>query len=153
MLNFLSEDRVFLNLEASSKKQILLALAAELSKLTNLEERDIFDALADREKIGSTGVGDGVAIPHCKFNTCDDLYGIVVRLDEGIDFDAVDDEPVDIFVCLLAPEQNHAEHLKTLAKISRILRDEKNLTAVRAAEDAKQMIRVFQDATGQSNAA
>jgi len=114
---------VIANLKAGSKKQALQELAARAAELTGLSEREIFDTIIEREHLGTTGVGQGIAIPHGKLASLERLYGLFARLDKAIDFEAIDDQPVDLIFLLLAPESAGADHLKALAKVSRLLRD------------------------------
>lgn len=116
-------EGVLPHLKVTSKKQTLQELATVAAEITGLHERAIFDVLLERERLGTTGVGSGIAIPHGKIGELDRLYGLFARLDEPVDFDAVDDEPVDLIFLLLAPESAGADHLKALARISRLLRD------------------------------
>ena len=121
--SILSTRAVIPNLRASSKKQALQELARNASELTGLEQREVFDVLLERERLGTTGVGAGIAIPHGKLANLQQLYGLFARADRGIDFDSVDDQPVDLIFLLLAPESAGADHLKALARVSRLLRD------------------------------
>ncbi len=121
--DLLSAEGVIPSLKVSGKKQALQELAAKAAQLTDLPERAIFDILLERERLGTTGIGGGIAIPHGKLPTLDRLYGIFARLDSPVDFDAIDDQPVDLFFLLLAPESAGADHLKALARVSRLLRD------------------------------
>lgn len=111
------------NLKAPSKKQALQDLAKCAAEITGLHERAIFDVLIERERLGSTGVGNGIAIPHGKLSALPKLYGLFARMDGPIDFDAIDGQPVDLIFLLLAPESAGADHLKALARVSRLLRD------------------------------
>jgi PTS system nitrogen regulatory IIA component len=98
-------------------------LAAKAADLTGRSEREVFDVLMQREKLGSTGVGSGIAIPHGKLAKLDRLFGLFARLDRAIDFEALDGQPVDLVFVLLAPEAAGADHLKALARVARLLRD------------------------------
>jgi len=124
LTDLLSPDSVICNLRAASKKLVLQDLARRAAVVTGLSERAIFDTLLEREKLGSTAVGHGIAIPHGKLAELDRLYGLVAKLEHPIDFDSADDQPVDLVFLLLAPEAAGADHLKALAKVSRLLRDE-----------------------------
>ncbi len=117
----------------SSKKQALQELASHAAEITGLHERTIFDVLLARERLGSTGVGNGIAIPHGKLADLDKPYGLFARLAEPIDFDAVDDQPVDLVFLLLAPESAGADHLKALARVSRLLRDKATCEKLRTS--------------------
>jgi nitrogen PTS system EIIA component len=119
----LRPDSVIAHLRATSKKQALQDLAKRAAEITGLHERAIFDVLLERERLGSTGVGNGIAIPHGKIGGLDRLYGLFARADQPIDFDAIDEQPVDLIFLLLAPEGAGADHLKALARVSRLLRD------------------------------
>ncbi len=116
-------EGVIANLKATSKKQALQELARRAAKAVGLHERTVFDTLLERERLGSTGVGAGVAIPHGKLSGIESIFGLFARLANPIDFDAVDDEPVDLIFLLLAPASAGADHLKALARVSRLLRD------------------------------
>ena len=100
----LSLQAVLANLKAGSKKQLLQELAAVAAKETGVHERTIFDVLLERERLGSTGVGKGIAIPHGKLGDIDRLYGVFARLPSAVDFEAIDEQPVDLIFLLLAPE-------------------------------------------------
>ena len=123
-------------LKAKNKKQVLQLLAAKAATSSGRSEREIFDTLLQRERLGSTGVGRGVAIPHGKLSKLDRLYGLFARLERPVEFDALDGEPVDLVFLLLAPEGAGADHLKALARVARLLRDEKTAEKMRSARDA-----------------
>ncbi|CAK0750345.1 phosphotransferase system enzyme IIA(Ntr) [uncultured Gammaproteobacteria bacterium] len=123
MNELISPRGVLANLKAGSKKQALQELARRASELTGQNERAIFDVLLEREKLGTTGVGQGIAIPHGKLPSLDRVHGLFARLERPIDFDAIDEQPVDLLFLLLAPERAGAEHLKALSRVSRLLRD------------------------------
>jgi PTS system nitrogen regulatory IIA component len=135
----LTPDRVIDAMRAPSKKQVLQELAHRAADLTGLHERSIFDVLLERERLGTTGVGKGIAIPHGKLGGLDHLYGLFVRLEQPIDFDAIDDQPVDLIFLLLAPESAGADHLKALARVSRLLRDRSICDKLRMAGDCDSM--------------
>jgi nitrogen PTS system EIIA component len=121
--DLVSPQGVIPALRVNSKKQALQELAARASELTGVSEREIFDTLLQRERLGSTGVGNGIAIPHGKLGSFRQLFGLFARLERPIDFEALDGEPVDLVFVLLAPESAGADHLKALARIARLLRD------------------------------
>ena len=133
--DLLGPESVIPALKVNSKKQAIQELSSRAAERIGLPERDIFDTLLQRERLGSTGVGHGVAIPHGKLVALDRLVGIFARLDRPIDFDALDDEPVDIIFLLLAPEGAGADHLKALARIARQLRDGDIAGKLRATTD------------------
>jgi len=119
----ISPSSVIANLRVTSKKQALQELAKKAAEVTGQPERAIFEVLIERERLGTTGVGNGIAIPHGKLPGLDRLYGLFARLETPIEFDAIDEQPVDLICLLLAPETAGADHLKALARISRLLRD------------------------------
>ena len=121
--------------KASSKKQVIQSLSQNLSRQMDLDERQVFLALMDRERLGSTGVGKGVAIPHARVPGISGIVGLFAHLATPIDFDSVDDRQVDLVFMLLAPEQAGADHLKALARVSRLLRDEKMCEKLRATHE------------------
>jgi nitrogen PTS system EIIA component len=122
-------------LKVNGKKQALQELAARAAELSGQNERAIFEILLQREKLGSTGVGNGIAIPHGKLPKIERIFGLFARLDRPIDFEALDGQPVDLIFVLLAPEQAGADHLKALARISRVLRDPMTLEKLRSSRD------------------
>jgi PTS system nitrogen regulatory IIA component len=123
-------------LKVNSKKQALQELAARAAELTGQNDRVIFDILMQREKLGSTGVGNGIAIPHGKLANLGKLFGLFSRLDRAIDFEALDGQPVDLVFLLLAPEGAGADHLKALARVARLLRDPEIMRKLRESGDA-----------------
>jgi PTS system nitrogen regulatory IIA component len=136
IVNLLSPEGVIPKLHATSKKQALQELAKHAASLTDLHERTIFDVLLERERLGTTGVGNGIAIPHGKLPGIDRLYGLFARLETPIDFDAIDEQPVDLIFMLLAPENAGADHLKALARVSRLLRDKASCEKLRGSDRA-----------------
>jgi PTS system nitrogen regulatory IIA component len=137
-------------LKVNSKKQALAEIAARAAALSGQNERTVLDILVQREKLGSTGVGNGVAIPHGKLPKLDKLFGLFARLDRPIDFEALDGEPVDLIFMLLAPEGAGADHLKALARVARVLRDPDVARKLRESRDAEALYAVI---TTQSSAA
>lgn len=124
------------NLKVTSKKQALQELAELGAKQSGLPAADIFEVLLERERLGSTGVGQGTAIPHGRFANLKDLTACFCRLPQPIDFEAIDDKPVDLIVLLMAPEGAGADHLKALARISRLLRDGPLCEKIRGCDTA-----------------
>ena len=133
----ISAQSVIPNLRASSKKQALQDLARRAGDITGLHERAIFDVLMERERLGTTGVGNGIAIPHGKMANLDRLYGLFARLENSVDFQSIDEQPVDLIFLLLAPESAGADHLKALARVSRLLRDGSVCEKLRGTDDAE----------------
>ncbi|MEX2650662.1 MAG: PTS IIA-like nitrogen regulatory protein PtsN [Alphaproteobacteria bacterium] len=110
-------------LVATSKKHAIEQVARAAAEVSGLDSRFVFEVLLERERLGSTGVGHGIAIPHGKFAGLDRIHAVFARLDQPVDFDATDGAPVDLMFVLLAPESAGADHLKALSRVSRLLRD------------------------------
>jgi nitrogen PTS system EIIA component len=151
--DFISPDAVFGSLKAKTKKQLLQELSARAARLTGLQERDIFDVLLQRERLGSTGLGQGIGIPHGKLKGLKRIFGLFARLAEPVDFEAVDGEKVDVVFLLLAPEGAGADHLKALARISRLLREGSAVDKLRACMDAAALYAVLTEGEASSHAA
>jgi len=130
-------EHVMANLRASGKKQVLQELARRSADITGQSERTIFSVLMKRERLGTTGVGNGIALPHGKLPTLNQLHGLFARLEQPIDFESIDDRPVDLIFLLLAPESSGNDHLKALARCSRLLRNKAVCEDLRATEDSK----------------
>lgn len=131
----LKPNTILHGLKATSKKHALQKIAQVVARDTNTDDRIVMEQLHEREKLGSTGMGNGVAIPHARLQSIDQVYIVFTTLDQSIDFDAVDGKPVDIIVTLLAPHDAGADHLQALASISRLLRDDTFCTKIRGAMD------------------
>src|SRR3954469_2283501 len=130
-------------LRVNGKKQTLQEVAARAAELTGQNERTIFEILMQREKLGSTGVGKGIAIPHGKLAKLDKLFGLFARLERPIDFEALDGEAVDLVFLLLAPEGAGADHLRALARVARLLRDPEVARKLRDSRDAAALYAVL----------
>ena len=143
MLDLLAKDGVIANLRASSKKQVLQELARHAAAVVGQGQRSVFDVLLERERLGTTGVGRGIAIPHGKLSNLDRVYGLFAKLAAPIDFDAVDERPVDLVFVLLAPVAAGADHLKALARISRILRDDALCEKLRKSDTSEALLAVL----------
>ena len=134
--DILLPEAVLAGLKVTSKKQALQELSRHAAAVTGLSERKIFETLLERERLGTTGVGNGIAIPHGKLAELTRLRGVFARLDKAINFDAIDEQPVDLIFLLLAPEGAGADHLKALARVSRLLRDTATCEKLRGARTA-----------------
>lgn len=130
-------------LKVNGKKQALQELSARAAQLTGMSERAIFEVLLQREKLGTTAVGYGVAIPHGKLPNLGRIFGLFARLDRPVDFEALDGQPVDLILLLLAPEGAGADHLKALARVARLLRDQDVAQKLRATRDAQALYAVL----------
>ena len=130
-------------LKVNGKKQALQEIATKAAELTGQSERAIFEILLQREKLGSTGVGNGVAIPHGKLPKLNKVFGLFARLDRAVDFEALDGQPVDLIFLLLAPEGAGADHLKALARVARLLRDPEVARKLRESRNAEALYAVL----------
>ena len=141
--DLLTSDRVVDRLPAASKKQVIQEISRRAAEIAGLDERTVFSVLLERERLGTTGVGEGVAIPHGKVADLDRLCGLFVRLDQAVDFDSSDERPVDLVFLLLAQEGASADHLKALARVSRLMRDPAIRESLRDAADANALYAVL----------
>ena len=130
-------------LRVNGKKQMLQEIAAKAADLCGQTERGVFEILLQREKLGSTGVGNGIAIPHGKLPKLGRLFGLFARLERPIDFESLDGQPVDLIFLLLAPETAGADHLKALARVARLLRDPEIARKLRESTDADALYAVL----------
>jgi len=141
--DLLSADSILGTLSATNRKQALQVMSEAAAAKLGLDSRIIFDAVMERERLGSTGVGDGVAIPHARLEGLDHVFGLFARLKHPIDFDAIDGRPVDLIFLLLAPATSSAEHLKALARISRVFRREDFRSHLRATDSRDGMFAIL----------
>jgi PTS system nitrogen regulatory IIA component len=141
--DILALSAIYPSLRVGSKKQALQELSAHAAQLLKRDEREIFETLNQRERLGSTGVGSGIAIPHGKLAKMDKLFGMFARLEKPIDFEALDGEPVDLIFLLLAPEAAGADHLKALARVARLLRDPEVAKKLRNSRDAAAILTIL----------
>ena len=135
--SLIDKQSVLASLKAPNKKQLLQELSQTLANRVAIDHRLIFETLLTREKLGSTGIGQGIAIPHGKLPSISRVYGLFARLAAPVEFDSVDGQPVDLVFVLLAPEHAGADHLKALARISRLLRDPAVVAKLRGTDDAE----------------
>ena len=131
----LGPEQVKARLKAAHKKQVLEGLATWAAQATGRDRQIILETLFQRERLGSTGIGQGIAIPHGRIEGLDRSYGFFARLDPPADFQSIDDQPVDLVFLLLTPEDSGVEHLKALACVSRLLRNPRTCERLRKAED------------------
>jgi PTS system nitrogen regulatory IIA component len=143
--DLLAPRSVIANLRVSNKKQALQELAKRAATATGVAERRIFDVLSERERLGTTGIGMGIAIPHGKLPEIGRLFGMFARLERPIPFDAIDDQPVDLVFVLLAPPDAGADHLKALARVSRLLRDRATCQKLRGANNPDALYALLTD--------
>ncbi len=133
----LLQDHVWVNVKANCKREALAFLAEKGALVSGQSQAEILSVLQEREKLGSTGVGEGFAIPHGKVDSLDKMVGLLVHFEKAVDFDAVDDQPVDLMFLLLAPSGASATHLKTLSRVARLMRSRDVRAAMRGANSAE----------------
>lgn len=143
LLDFLDPQAVLPALRVNGKKQALQELASQAARLTGLPDGAIYEALLQRERLGSTGIGEGIAIPHGKLAGLTRIFGLVARLDKPVNFEALDSQPVDVLFLLLAPEGAGADHLKALARVARVLREPGLIERVRATRDREALYAIM----------
>jgi PTS system nitrogen regulatory IIA component len=147
LADLITPKSVLPNLRAGNKRQVLQELARRAAAMTGVPERAIYDVLVERERLGTTGIGAGTAIPHGKLAGLPRLYGVFARLERPIDFAAIDDQPVDLVFLLLAPEGAGADHLKALARVSRLLRDRTTCAKLRGTDNADALFSLLTEET------
>jgi PTS system nitrogen regulatory IIA component len=141
--SLLSPDCVLFQHQCASKKRLLETIASHLcDHNTNLDPSNVFSALIARERLGSTGLGKGIAIPHCRIAACTQTVGVLVTLATPIDFSAIDNKPVDIIFVLVVPEDGHKDHLKTLATLAETLSDKACLQRIRESKDSQELYNI-----------
>ena len=146
-------DAVLACVKASGKKALLAELVSRAATLYKLDERRLFDRLLERERLGSTGIGGGIAIPHGRMAALSAPVGVFARLAQPIDFDSIDERPVDVVFLLVAPEGAGADHLKALARVSRLLRDRALVEKLRATDNADALFAMLVEAIQTQSAA
>ncbi|HEX5453701.1 MAG TPA: PTS IIA-like nitrogen regulatory protein PtsN [Stellaceae bacterium] len=150
--DLLAPRAVVAQLRAGSKKQVLQEIARRAAPLIEVPDRRIYEVLAERERLGTTGIGKGVAVPHGKLPELTRLWGMFARLERPVLFEAVDDQPVDLVFMLLAPAEAGAEHLRALARVSRLLRDEAICQKLRGTDSPDALYALLADRTETSPA-
>ena len=148
--DLLQPESVVADLKAANKKQLLQELAKCAARVTGVNDRKIFETLLERERLGSTGVGSGIAIPHGKLSDFKRLYGVFARLERPVEFDAIDEQPVDLIFLLRAPAGAGADHLKALARVSRLLRDTSMCEKLRGTDTADGLYMVLTQSEAQA---
>ena len=143
--DILTPAGVVANLRAANKRQALQELAKRAAQLAGKHERAVFEVLLERERLGTTGIGNGTAIPHGRMQDLPQLYSIFARLEKPIDFEAIDNQPVDLIFLLLTPATAGADHLKALARISRLLRDKAVCDKLRGTDRADALYALLTD--------
>jgi len=153
LADILSEESVLVCADITTKHEILVKLSQKVAALTGQSEAEIFEALNDRESLGSTGLGNGIAVPHGKFAPLKGVMAVFMKLARPVDFESVDDQPVDIVMMLLAPMGAGADHLKALARVARILRTDSVADALRQTNDPDRLYAILTQPLASSEAA
>lgn len=153
LIDLLTADAILPSMKVNTKKQALQELSEKAAQISGIPAREIFDSLLQRERLGSTGVGNGIAIPHGKLAKAGRIFGVFARLERPIDYDALDGAPVDLIFLLIAPESAGADHLKALARTARILRDPKVTAKLRATRDASALYSMITQTASSQHAA
>jgi PTS system nitrogen regulatory IIA component len=151
--DLLTADAILPSMKVHTKKQALQELSEKAAQISGIAAREIFDALLQRERLGSTGVGNGIAIPHGKLAKAGRIFGVFARLERPIDYEALDGAPVDLIFLLIAPESAGADHLKALARTARILRDPVVTAKLRATRDASALYSMITQSSSSQHAA
>lgn len=141
----ISIDRILCNPDIRSKKRALEELSKLLAIACDHKSTDIFDKLIERERLGSTGLGHGIALPHGRLGQGEDIIAAFIKLPEAIPFESVDGQPVDLLFALLVPEAKNNEHLQVLAAVARFFQDESNQSLIRQAENAESIYRILEN--------
>jgi nitrogen PTS system EIIA component len=145
--DILLPEAVIASLKVNSKKQALQEMSAFAAPLVALDEREVYDLIMQRERVGSTGIGEGVAIPHGKSAKLNHIQAVFARLERPVDFESIDNQPVDLIFMLLAPEDAGADHLKTLARVARVMREPSTLEKIRACRNRSALYSILNDNT------
>lgn len=136
LADLIARDALIPAMKAGSKKQVITEIANRAADAYGLSPRRVCEGLMERERLGSTAMGAGVAIPHARLEGLEHIVGVFARLERPVEFEAADAEPVDLVFCLLAPQEAGADHLRTLARVSRLLRDPETRAKLRATADS-----------------
>ena len=143
LADILAEESVLVCTDIKTKRDVLERLAGKVAVLTNHPAAEIFDALNDRESLGSTGLGNGIAVPHGKLPGLSGVVAVFLKLSEPVEFDSVDDQPVDLVMMLLAPMGAGADHLKALARVARVLRTDSISDSLRRINDPARLYSIL----------
>ena len=141
--DFLTRDRCYCRIEGVSKKRLLENISKLLSKqFSNLDDNDIFNAIMAREQLGSTGLGNGIAVPHCRVPHCETIIGALITLENAIDFDAIDGKKVDLIFLLIVPEEKTDDHIKALGGLAELFNDPNFCSTIRKAQNSSDLYKV-----------
>ena len=142
----LSNDRIFINTDITSKKKLLEFIASQASSKLPLAESTLYSNLLDRERLGSTGLGKGFAVPHARLPDLDAAFGVFIKLNQAINFEAPDNQPVDLVFAIIIPEQATDQHLQILSSLARIFSQADVCESIRQAESSEQIAQLIDSA-------
>ena len=141
--DFLTRDRCYCRIEGVSKKRLLENISKLLSKqFSNLDDNDIFNAIMAREQLGSSGLGNGIAVPHCRVPLCETIIGALITLENAVDFDAIDGKKVDLIFLLIVPEEKTDDHIKALGGLAELFNDPNFCSTIRQAQNSSDLYKV-----------
>lgn len=143
----LSPESTFCSLSISSKKKVLEKVSEVMAQRIDCPSQEIFESLFARERLGTTGLGNGIAIPHGRVNACEEAVAVLILLDEGVDYDAPDGKPVDIIFAIMVPEDANSEQLKYLAEIAEVLSQASVVSQIRHAHCGDALFQIIDQAT------
>ncbi len=139
----LSVDRTCCDAPGVSKKRVLEFIADFFSEHTDfIDANELYNQLISRERLGSTGIGEGIAVPHCRLSSCPRITGILLKLDNSVDFDAIDGEPVDLIFALVVPDEQNDEHLQTLSAIAELLQSSEVRQQLRRCSNSNNLYQI-----------
>ena len=144
--NILTEKSIFLNLKSNNKREFLQDLAQKAAEITGVDALSVFDSILERENLGSTGFGNGTALPHCRFSGIANVCAFFAKPSYPLDFDAIDGKPVDLVFLLISPENSGADHLTALAMLSRILKDDETCNKLRQMNKSTEIYALLNEA-------
>ena len=140
----LTPERILCDAQGASKKKVLEVIAETISEhVPAISGKDLFNSLVNREKLGTTGLGSGIALPHCRSKACQEPIGLLVRLAEPVDYDSVDKQPVDLLFALVVPEEGTQEHLTILQALAERFQSTELLSGLRSAESSEQLFKLI----------
>lgn len=142
----LSPDRIFINADITSKKKLLEFIASHASSNLQLAENTLYCNLLDRERLGSTGLGRGFAVPHARIAGLDEAFGVFIKLDQAINFEAPDNQPVDLVFAVIVPEQATDQHLHILSSLARIFSQAEVCESIRQATSNEEIVNLIDSA-------
>lgn len=143
--NIITKQNIFLELEVSSKKLLFKEISIIISKKENIKTNQILESLNEREKLGSTAIGNGIAIPHTKINGLKKIFSLFIKLNKPIDFSANDSKRVDLVFVIIAPEDSTTDHLLALSEISKFLKITKNVEKLRKSKSIEKIYKLLQE--------